>query len=394
MFCETNKDDLATAAAKLATAELGIRLYNKGTNLEDLHHLTKQVNDLRAASPMFAEKEFWWDVPFDAELPQELDKMSFFMENGFFFEGDEIVFATLSGSGKMFSEQKYKDVIRLLDDYMVFNQSYIPLYMDKKQMRKYLKERLLVRKIYHCCWDDVTYRRKDPLEGNAAYIELLRNSYQRDMAKIDAQMQERLVQTDRRIDQREMLFNLLEHNALMTSKETYLHDRMSTREFLSDTIWRYYDMSDIRQKAIQEQQRRRSEYEQKMQEYRRLLNQSGTYTKVKEALLHIMAVGEAVYFQDQLLALVVYNNSEPVYEIQCAPDFNLLELNGNIYSYRILFEKSVDQIPLFHHLLEYYGDFLPMYHPLDSRPRNCPDAQWRMWAEVRWAQTLALLQEI
>jgi hypothetical protein len=214
------------------------------------------------------------------------------------------------------------------------------------------------------------------------------------MAQLEEQMQERLIQKDRRIDQREMLFNYLEHNAIMTSEEAYFHGRMSQQEYFSDSIWRDYELTEIRYKAFQEKQRRRMEYDRKMQEYRRILNQSATYTTVKEACLHMMAVGEAVYHEDELLALVVYQSREPVYEIRCAPDFDLETLSGNIYRYQILFEKKAAKIPLFQHILETYGDLLPFYQPLDSRPRNCPDAQWRMWAEVRWAQTLALLKEI
>ena len=191
-----------------------------------------------------------------------------------------------------------------------------------------------------------------------------------------------------------MLFNYLEHNAAMTSEEAYFHDRMSQQEYFSDSIWRDYELSEIRHKAFEEKQRRRMEYDRKMQEYKRLLNQSETYTTVQEARLYMMAVGEAVYCQDELMALVIYKSAEPVYEIRCASDFDLDSLTGKIYKYRVLFDKKAAKIPLIQHIVETYGDSLPLYMPLDPRPRNCPDAEWRMWAEARWAQTLNVFRSI
>jgi len=393
MAGEEKQTPLMITASRLATAELVARL-DAADNESERRQLLRQVNELRAADPERAEKKYWWDVPFTSGAPKESEEGTFYMEDGFYMEGDDLFFQTLSGSGKMFSKEKDGDVKRLLDDYTVFSDTYILLYVNKKQMRKYVKERLRVRTIYHCEWDDVSYRRKNPLSGDAAYVDFLRRSYENNVGQINARMQENLIERDRRIDKREMLFNYMEHNAVMTSQEAYFHGRMSQQEYFSDSIWRDYELSEIRHKAFQEKERRRMEYDRKMQEYKRILNQSGTYTTVQEARLHMMAVGQAVYRQDELLALVAYKSAEPVYEIRCASDFDLESLTGRIFNYRILFDKKAAKIPLIQHIIENYGDAMPLYMPLDPRPRNCPDAEWRMWAEARWAQTLNVLRAI
>ena len=394
MMGENPTGSLEEMAGRLATAELEVRLSGRKTVPSDLIHLTKQVEATKAGIPELQEKEFWWTVPFTVDEPQESEADTFYMENGFYMEADELFFETEGTHLRMFGKETSRGVRDLLDTYSVFSESYILLYLDKKQLRKHVKDPLQVRTIYHGQQSDSVHHRKDVLRRDNAYTTFLRSSYEHNMAEIDQRMAEQLAGCDRRFDTCEIVYNTLVHNAAMTSEEAYYHNRMSQSEYFSDAIWRDYYQSDIRQKAMEERRRRRMQHERKMAEYRRALNASATKTEIRERRLHLMAVGEAVYCQGELMALVVYKKEEPVYEIRCSSQFHMETLTGQIYRNDILFHKKAAKIPLIQHLLQAYGDALPVYQPLDPRPRNCPDDLWRMWAEARWAQTLNLLQSV
>lgn len=389
--------ELVDVAQRMAATELLIRMSSGGDLLRcerELEQLRAQADCLRRSLPEVAEKEFWWDVPFTPGAPKESEEDTFHMESGFYLETDEWENCREDGKNWMRCKPKERPVKDLISYYVTFEQSYIILYMDKKKMRRLIKYPAQVRTIYHAERICGAGQIRMPINVDSSYQTFLREAYEQDMEEMENRLQERLAESERRWDMYEIFSNAWERNAAMTNEEAWGLGKMSTQDYFSGAVWRDYRQEEIRAKVSEEKAARQRQLEQMRNEYRRNLRRTEQHTAGEQCRLHLMAVGEAVYCQGELVALVAYQGKEPVYEIQCAADFLVSELSGKIYGIDKMFEKSIAKIPLFEYMLQAYGNALPLYQVLDPRPLNCPDGAWRMWAEARWAQTLNLLNSI
>lgn len=384
---------LEQTAQRLATLELQARLQG-GQNLQgQLQELKNEAQSLRLSLPEFEGKEVWWDVPFEVTIPTQGEDGTFYMKDGFYLEGNALQTFREKGQTVLQGTKQEKSIMNLLSSYTTFGDSYILLHMDRSRMRKMVRHPALVRTIYHAQWLQTNREMTAPTR-DLGYVDFLRNSYQQDMARMDADLQERLAKSQTRWDKHEIFFNSLLHNSAMTSEEAYMSGDISTQDYIDDLVWRNYDEADIRHKALEEKQRRQLAYQEMLRRNHQFqVENQQRIIATQEHRLHLMPVGEAVYCQGELLALVVYKSAEPVYEIRCAADFQLEELSGKVYRIDKLFEKRVATFPLFQYILQAYGNALPLYEVLTPRPGNCPDAQWRMWAESRWAHTLGILHK-
>lgn len=384
---------LEQTAQRLATLELQARMQDSQNLQSQLLALKNEAQSLRLRLPEFREKEVWWDVPFETGVPTQAETDTFHMADGFYLEGDVLQSFWEDGQTVLRGTRRERAITDLLNCYTAFSDSYILLHMDRKKMRKMIRYPAQVRTLYHAQWIQSRREMTAPIH-DFGYVDFLRSSYQQDITRMDAVLQERLAESKTRWDKHEIFFNTLLHESAMTSEEAYMAGRISSQDYFDDSVWRNYDEADIRQRAMEEKRRRQLEYEEMLRRNHQFQVENQQYTvTTQEHRLHLMPVGEAVYGQGELLVLVVYKTAEPVYEIRCASDFQLEELSGKIYHIDKLFEKRVATFPLFQYLLQAYGNMLPLYEVLMPRPRNCPDAEWRMWAESRWAHTLGILHK-
>ena len=395
MNMEERIQELELVAQQVASCELLCRLTEgaeKEENLQLLQKLRQKADQLRVSIPDYADKEFWWDVDFGTGAPMETDETAYHMENGFYIETGELENYFENGRNLLRTIPKTNSVKGFLDYYSTFKDSYVLLYMDKKKMRKMVKIPMQVKTIYHVENRAVRHKEVSYVNTDTSYMDYLMESYQQDMDRIQAQMEEDLARSNNRFDKMEMFCNSMSRNAVMTDEEAYMAGRMSIQDYFNSSAMRDLNQSTIYSKAREQQAARQAQYERMMKEYRRNVVKAEHEVVVREIKLCLMEVGKAAYCNGELVALVIEKGEQPVFEFSCSPDFDLMDLSGKFYGWKQLFERPVAKIPLFQYLLQAHGNELPLHQVLNPRPLNCPDAEWRMWSEIRWAHTLGLLQ--
>ena len=386
---------LEMVAQQLASCELLCRItagVEQQKHMQEIRELRRQADSLRASILDYADKQFWWDVDFGEGAPLESDETAYHMVNGFYLETGELEQRYEKGTNYLCTAVKNNSVKGILDYFSAFKDSYLVLYMDKKKMRKMVKVPVKVKTIYHVENHQTRHKQLSYVNTDTSYADYLLESYRQDMDRIQRDMDERLAQSNSRFDRMEMFCNTFTRNAAMTNEEAYMTGRMSMQDYFNSSALRDLNQSTIYSKAREQQEARRAKLDRMLEEYRRNVVKSKEEIVTGNVKLYLMEVGKTVYCGEDLVAIVINKGVEPVYEFHCAADFDLLDLSGKYYGWKQLFERPVAKIPLFRYLLQAHGNELPLHDVLSSRPKNCPDAEWRMWSEIRWAHTLGLLQ--
>ena len=394
---EERVQELELAAQQVATCELLCRVtegQERQKHLQQLRDLRNRANQLRASDPDCAQKQFWWDVDFGEGAPMETDETAYHMANGFYIETGELDPYYENGRNYLRTKPKSNSVKGMLEYYSTFKDAFLLLYMDKKKMRKMVKIPVQIKTIYHVENRVTSHKQLSYVNSDMSYVNYLLYSYQQDVNRIQAQMNEDLARSDSRFDRMETFCNAMTRNAAMTNEEAYMNGRMSIQDYFNDSAMRDLNQSTIYSKAREQQEARRYQLERMLEEYRRNVKKSEHEVVTGDQKLCVMEVGKAAYCGNELVALIIDKGDAPVYEFHCAADFDLLELSGKYYGWQKLFERPVAKIPLFQYLLQAHGNELPLHQVLNPRPLNCPDAEWRMWSEIRWAHTLGLMQSV
>lgn len=411
---ETSKEILKQEAERLATLEMRFRLLEEeerrlseglaaakrggklpdGRNAKEIKVQLGKVQDeaasLRRQVRLQAEKccsvrsqiqevkeqECWWDIPLEQVL-----KDGYTLPGGMFLESG-LLYTELDAAGYHMEQSKdTSNVVRLLEFYGEREKGFIPLYFSKKKFRACVGKPLKRRVIYNVSVVSGVYRFTAEINHEANPAVRLWERYRERESYLRGQMQEDVEAYNQKIDDWERIANL----SFFTNEERFLMGQMDTQDYYSQNVWRELGVQDKKEKYLKQLEADRYHAERAVMEANKSYTASWRAASEESDILRLMPVGEVVYGDGELLALLLYCGEQKVTEYQFQGNVNLDELEGVIVREKVLFCKNSISPELLTHLIYTYGSFLPAYQVLKPRPKRCPDEVWRAWAELRWS---------
>ena len=347
--------------------------------------LTAQVNSMRAQLPELAGKQYWWDVPFRSEEFAEPDSYRF--DNGEYVETPPLHTDVEGGSSVLRPKTRRMSYAMLSS--RLTDPDFVLLHLDKKKLKLHLNDEMELRELYDTSFSQGEYgvisymnRAEDPS------VTIWRN-YQAAAAARRSQYDEYLKEHGERWDRREVAYNSFVHNDFMTNEDRWLTGRMSSEDYLRESLWRESHTWGKQDKMREDLSRMRLQAEQAMRNARANHVKSRKDAKYEINTLRLIPVGEVIYCGDELIAVLLHNTPRPVMEYDFTPDLDLETLSGPYYTRRELFRKKPALIPLARYVAAAYEDDMSEHKVLKLRPQNCPDDLWRAWSEIRWARQVA-----
>lgn len=336
---------------------------------------TEKCSSLRSGIQDVRDREYWWDIPLDSEI-----KNGYALPGGIFLESG-LLNTVIDEKGYRIEENTYtSNAVNLLDFYGKRESGFIPLYFSKKKFRACVGCPLKRKIIYNVSFASGVYYFTAEVNHEVNPAVRLWEQYRRREDDLRGQMQEEVAAYERRADQWERIANL----SFFTNEERFLMGQMDNQDYYSQSLWRELGKQDKKEKYLKQLEADRYRAEQAVIEANRSYTASWRAASEASDLLRIMPVGEVVYGNGELLALLVYCGEQKVTEYRLKGNVDLENLNAPITQEKVLFRKNSISPELLTHLICTYGSFLPVYQVLKARPKRCPDEVWRTWAELRW----------
>lgn len=344
-----------------------------------IQNQTEKCRKIRVQIPEIQDKEYWWDVP-----PECGAWDGFSIPGGFFMESGLLETETDEKGYRMIQDTYTSAAVSLLEFYGKREDGFIPLYFSKKKFRMMLNRPLKRRIIYNVSVSSGAYHFAAKLNTQSSPAAAIRAQFAQREAYLKGELEREIDAYNQRIDDWERL----EHLSFMTNEERWMIGAMDTEEYFHENVWRNWGEEDKREKVRRQLETERYHAEQAVMEAQRSYQASYKALSEDTDILRVMAAGEAVYGDGELLALILYCGEQSVKEYRFAGKMNPETLEGPLTGEEILFRKNPISMELLTHISQTYGSFLPMYQVLKARPRNCPDAVWRAWAQLRWSWVL------
>ena len=348
----------------------------------EVNELTAQVNSLRAQLPELSGKRYWWDVPFRTEDAVEPDTYHF--DDGEYVETPPLHIDVERGFSVL--RPKTQRMSYAMLSMRLTDPGFVLLHLDKKKLKLHLNDEMELRELYNTSfsWGEygvISYmnRAEDPS------VTIWRN-YQAAAEARRAQYDEFLEEHEERWNRREVIYNSFVHNDIMTNEDRWLSGRMSSEDYLRESLWRESHTWGKQDKMRDDISRMRLQAEQAMREARANYVKNRKDAKYEINTLRLISVGEVIYCGDELIAVLLHNTPRAVMEYDFTPDLDLDTLSGSYHTRRELFRKKPALIPLARYVAATYEDAMPEHKVLKLRPQNCPDTLWRAWSEIRWAR--------
>lgn len=340
---------------------------------------TEKCKQIRAQIPEIQDKEYWWDVP-----PECGAWDGFSIPGGFFMESGLLETEADEKSYRMVQDTYTSAAVSLLDFYAKRESSFIPLYFSKKKFRMMLNRPLKRRIIYNVSVSSGAYHFASELNMQSSPAAAIRAQFAQREAYLRGELEGEIDAYNQRMDDWERLAHL----SFMTNEERWIIGAMDNEEYFHENVWRNWGEQEKREKVRRQLETERYHAEQAVAEAQRSWQASYKALSEDTDILRLMPAGEAVYGDGELLALIMYCGEQNVKEYRFAGKMDPETMEGALTNEEILFRKNPISMELLTHLSRTYGSFLPMYQALKTRPRNCPDAVWRAWAQLRWSWVL------
>lgn len=351
----------------------------------EVEELTKQANSIRVQLPELAGKQYWWDVPFRTEEASEPDAYCF--DDGFYME-TEPLHTSVEGASSMLYHKKQGLNYTLLSSRLT-DASFIPLFLDKKKLKLHLNDTMELRELYNVTSSYGEYGVISYMNTSEDPSVAIWRSYQAAAQARRADYDEYLEEHAERWDRREIAYNTFVHNDFMTNEDRWLTGRMSSEDYLRESLWRESHTWGKQDKMRDDINLMRLKAEDAMRKARENRVKSHKGAIYETNTLRLFPVGEVIYCGEELIAILLRNTPQSVTEYDGTPDLDVEDLSGPYYNRRELFRKKPALIPLARYVAAAYEDRLSEHKVLKLRPQNCPDDLWRAWSEIRWARQVA-----
>jgi len=387
-----SKDVLRKAAEQLIEAERlcrnayakaaqnGREEYDRACNTVEF--LAEQVRNIHRNIPELSAKQYWWDTPFSPEEPEE---EGFCFQQGEYRECIPLRIKEECGRTVLCPKNQIMDYSSLSQELTLG--SYIPLFINKKQLRNCMNEAMHCRYIYDTASfqyeespaPDLTRRKESAADTWKQYQEIASHKH--------AEHQEYLKSHDETWDTIEKIG----HGSLFTNEERWLMGRMDTDDYLRESLLRDSFALDKESKMNEELYRMRvqaNKFSQEVREHQMEQRRNALSTATVKNVVRMMPAGHIVYCHDEIMAIFLHKGKEPIVAFECAEDIDIDALEGQCFGGNIRSEKTPALYPLVRQLAKEYKDVLPEVSVLAVRPPNCPEDIWREWIGARWEQKI------
>lgn len=385
-----NKELLKQAVMQLLEAEAVCRrlyAYHKSNEkgnadfdkaYKDVILLANRVREIQQQIPELAEKRYWWDIPFSLEECDVPDGFSF--EDGEYIESDSVYMEEEDGKKYLLKKSSVIDYSRMARD--LTQGIYIPLFVNKKQLRLHINEPMVRRELYNAVWFQKWEMNVPDLTHNKENAVEIWNDYQKEAVFRQAEFEEYLKAYNEKMNEVEKIA----HASLFTNEERWFAGRMSTEDYLKENVLREWAPLEKNRKMLNELQKMRMQATLKTQKIRERQMEMRRNAIHERKTIRIFPVGHVIYYENQIMAIFLNQTETTVWEYECDPKTELTELTGRCYDARILYNKKGLLIPLVQYLAAAYKNKLPDFNVFSLKPSGCPEFVWRSWIEARWRE--------
>lgn len=171
----------------------------------------------------------------------------------------------------------------------------------------------------------------------------------------DRELRQRLKEKEDRFAQRSDNFERFQHDSFYTNEERYFRGNMSRDDYYEEKFsrdYRQYFATKKEADAISGNLRAMNYYAAKATGD---ANASRKRVMEQNEKIRIMPVGEVVYCDGEVAAIVIYREPQDIMEIQCAQNMDVAYLEGKLLTKKVIMKRTVDYKPLLRYISEKYG---------------------------------------
>lgn len=287
-------------------------------------------------------------------LKKALEKTEGFrFEAGEYVECDSIRTREEDGNIILFHKQVVIDYSRIARE--MTEGLYIPLFINKNQLKLHLNDLMIRRELYNIesneNWEtDAPDLTRD--KENA--VEMWKN-YQYKLEDRQVDYEDYLKAYNEKMDMVEKMV----HMSLFSNEERWFMGRMSTENYLKESIWRESVPLEKAKKMQNELEQIRLHLIAETNKLRERQMEIRRKAVCERKMIRVFPIGHVIYWQDELIAIFLNDFETTVIEYDCVPEMEIRELTGRCYGMRTLYNKKPMLVPLVQHLMEVYRDKLP-----------------------------------
>lgn len=280
---------------------------------------------------------------FKKMIEQQKDCFSF--PDGIYLEQNE-----LEWEGSMLSQKLSRKTKMLLQMYRRLTDRYVLLYEKELSQPLSLSEKLDVKYIYHISAQSVKVKTISAYRNNSASSLVRLEHMER-----DKELRNKLAQKEREFEARADNYERFQHDSYYTNEERMIRGEMSREAYYDESLNREY-----RKFAATEKAQDAVIGNMKAMHYNWAQTSGNEHASRRRMTeenerIRMMSVGEAVYRNGELIALVLYKGPQEVREIRCAHAVNLEYLEGRLLTDTVVMERNVDYEPLLSAVEQMYG---------------------------------------
>lgn len=399
------KDDLRKAAFLLAREELAARnIYAENRakerdgrkqlekSLAEIRRLKAEADRIRSAVPEAANKEYFWDIPFEPETEIREAADSIFFPNGVYSEQEDFSEFSEMILFERTCECQGSDMLSL---YLSDGQDgSIALYLDRKTIKSRLTETMKAKEIL-CCEDEeaVSENRSGYEKALAFHYEKMISAEQmseyeqlkRDREFLISELPGDMERLNKTWDQMERITNL----SWWTNEQRFRMGQMTGSDYYEQALWRDMDLSsreiDARQKIADIEYRMEQILERQRQarnEYYGAASQEAVRS-LEARTLKVMRCGKVFYSRNEIVGIIIYKGGQELYIIKHKGGITPYDIHGSFLSVNKTGKRTPAQKPLIHFIAQRYVPRIKSYSPLSLRPRGAADDVWRYWSAIR-----------
>lgn len=356
---------------------------------EQVRECTARTDKIRSEIPNAKDRRFWWDVPFNARKPVSSAPGTFFFNHGTYIEQDDMESELCGRKHYLYKVQEKINGPWLLDEYSSPD-NYMVIYVNKERLQTCAGQIMERKMIFACEMAHTQYETITYMNPDTGILPSIREACEEDVAFLEQTLKEDRARQDYFWD----MLERFKYNSLYTNEERWgMGRQISAEDYFRDDLLRTMYRQDLEEKAQRKIMQRKYQAHREQIEYLEKFERTRKTTSQGNDILRIQRVGEVAYCGEELVAIVLFNQPQPITEISCSEEVKLTHLEGQIYGVREIMTKVPDHLPLFRHIIEQYGQYLPLYHVLDKKPRGFTDEEWRAWAELRTAHSIRVMEE-
>lgn len=267
----------------------------------------------------------------------------------------------------------------ILESYKRLSDQYLVLYMNPEKPKCSLSKKLDVKYIYNMSFSTVSNEIRSQFDYGISPAVIALREYQVRTKKLEISKKDELKAFEQKADNVERFF----HSSFYTNKERYLKGRMSQESYYDELFWRNYYESEITSKYESEVSFMERQLKDAIAASAQDIGKSKPVVIEKNDKMRYMPVGEAVYLEGTLMALVVYKTPQEITEVEWKSLTDQKEIAGVIYKEKVMMRQIPSCGPLLLSLAQMYKDMFPAQDAECDCTLHCTEKEKNMWNEAR-----------